>query len=166
MQDHCHTHTCHNKSSGAFGCRFCILAGHPVNELVMKQLNAADRVPEGAILIGNGQPVWCEQVLGHNDGEMVGSKCTVQWPRFNQQMSDDGNEDDETEAVEVYIDAVITQPTAAPAFPSGEDTVPSYFFLLLRLLLLSLFLFFSSSSSSSSSPPSFSFFFFLFFFFF
>lgn len=120
LQGHSHTFTCHSRFSGAYGCRFCIPSGHPVNKLVMKQLNAADRVPEEAVPIGDGQPVWCEQVLRSDEhkNDEDGCKCTPQWPGVNQQMSDD---DDESE--EVFVDTVITRPTAAPVFPNGDETV-------------------------------------------
>ena len=106
---HDHKFTCHHGTSGQHGCRFCKEAGHPVTKLEMKQLNAADRVPPGAVLMGDGAPAWC-----------CFEGCSKNW---REAESDDAkNLDDE------FVPTVITKPTAPPPFPALSKTdLVSYF---------------------------------------
>ncbi len=100
---HDHKFTCHHGTSGQYGCRFCKEAGHPVTKLEMKQLNAADRIPPGAVLMGDGAPAWC-CVQG----------CSKNWPETNSADAKDA--DDE------FVPMVITKPTASPPFPALSET--------------------------------------------
>ena len=116
LQEHGCTFTCKKGFGGKWGCRFCNPAGHPVDKLMFVQLNAADRVDEGAVLAGDkGQPVWCESVQQSSREADCATTwcstktCTAQWLGFDDRDDDGG-----------LLNVILTRPSPMPAFVSNK----------------------------------------------
>jgi len=118
MNDHgVHLFGCHAGFSGKYGCRFCEPAGHPVNTTEFQQLNSATALPPAAILSGDGagNPMWCGAVLGKSLDQ--GCTCSGQWPGIDDEAQE------KRALAGRYTQILLTKPTPAPSFPTGEDKV-------------------------------------------